>query len=179
MPRRSLRLSRSVAPLLKSFPALAQGLDIEAELTIHALELNMPIMEVASVYKPRPEGSVSKLHTYRDGFRICWTMFYLLKEEYPALRIGLCRRRDWCGTRRHASDRRDHDGPCWRSTRSSTTRPRSATCRAGSSRCRWSFAWPPAPRSIIRSWQHSPAPSTIWRSGSALLPHPCRLRVIF
>ena len=70
---------------VKSFPALAQGFDIEAELTIHALELNMPIMEVDAAYKARPKGSVSKLRTYRDGARICWTIFRLLKEERPLL----------------------------------------------------------------------------------------------
>jgi glycosyltransferase involved in cell wall biosynthesis len=74
---------------VKSFPALAQGFDIEAELTIHALELNMPIMEVDSAYKARPEGSVSKLHTYRDGVRICWTIFHLLKEERPFRFFGI------------------------------------------------------------------------------------------
>jgi glycosyltransferase involved in cell wall biosynthesis len=70
---------------VKSFPALAQGFDIEAELTIHALELNMPIMEVDAAYKARPKGSVSKLRTYRDGAHICWTIFRLLKEERPLL----------------------------------------------------------------------------------------------
>jgi glycosyltransferase involved in cell wall biosynthesis len=74
---------------VKSFPALTQGFDIEAELTIHALELNMPIMEVDSAYKARPKGSISKLHTYRDGVRICWTIFYLLKEERPFRFFGI------------------------------------------------------------------------------------------
>jgi glycosyltransferase involved in cell wall biosynthesis len=74
---------------VKSFPALAQGFDIEAELTIHALELNMPIMEVDAAYKARPKGSVSKLRTYRDGARICWTIFHLLKEERPLLFFGM------------------------------------------------------------------------------------------
>ena len=74
---------------VKSFPALTQGFDIEAELTIHALELNMPIMEVDSAYKARPKGSISKLHTYRDGVRICWTIFYLLKEERPFHFFGI------------------------------------------------------------------------------------------
>jgi glycosyltransferase involved in cell wall biosynthesis len=73
---------------VKSFPALAQGFDIEAELTIHALELNMPIMEVDAAYKGRPEGSLSKLRTYRDGARICRTIFRLLKEERPLLFFG-------------------------------------------------------------------------------------------
>jgi glycosyltransferase involved in cell wall biosynthesis len=70
---------------VKSFPTLAQGFDIEAELTIHALELRMPIMEMDTAFKARPEGSVSKLRTYRDGARICLTIFHLLKEERPLL----------------------------------------------------------------------------------------------
>jgi glycosyltransferase involved in cell wall biosynthesis len=74
---------------VKSFPALTQGFDIEAELTIHALELNMPITEVDAAYKARPEGSVSKLRTYRDGVRICWTIFHLLKEERPLRFFGI------------------------------------------------------------------------------------------
>jgi glycosyltransferase involved in cell wall biosynthesis len=74
---------------VKSFPALAQGFDIEAELTIHALELRIPTTEVDTVYKARPEGSVSKLRTYRDGARICWAIFHLLKEERPLLFFGV------------------------------------------------------------------------------------------
>src|ERR1700724_26508 len=74
---------------VKSFPALTQGFDIEAELTIHALELNMPITEVDAAYKARPEGSVSKLRTDRDGVRICWTIFHLLKEERPLRFFGI------------------------------------------------------------------------------------------
>jgi glycosyltransferase involved in cell wall biosynthesis len=74
---------------VKSFPALAQGFDIEAELTIHAFALRIPTMEVDTAYKARPEGSVSKLRTYRDGARICWTIFHLLKEERPLLFFGV------------------------------------------------------------------------------------------
>jgi glycosyltransferase involved in cell wall biosynthesis len=68
---------------VKSFPALATGFEIEVELTIHALELRMPTAEIDTRYKARPTGSVSKLRTYRDGIRICWTIFYLMKEERP------------------------------------------------------------------------------------------------
>jgi hypothetical protein len=74
---------------VKSFPALAQGFDLEAELTIHALELRVPMIEVEVAYKARPEGSVSKLRTYRDGARIGWTIFHLLKEERPLLFFGV------------------------------------------------------------------------------------------
>jgi glycosyltransferase involved in cell wall biosynthesis len=68
---------------VKSFPALSEGFEIETELTIHALELRMPLAEVDTAYKARSEGSVSKLRTYRDGIRICWNIFYLVKEERP------------------------------------------------------------------------------------------------
>lgn len=68
---------------VKSFPALSSGFEIETELTVHALELRMAIAEVETPYKDRPEGSVSKLHTYRDGLRILKTIAVLLKEERP------------------------------------------------------------------------------------------------
>ncbi|GAB4369356.1 MAG: glycosyltransferase family 2 protein [Kiloniellaceae bacterium] len=68
---------------VKSFPALAQGFEIETELTVHALELRMPVREVMTAYKERPEGSVSKLSTFRDGFRILRTIVRLAKEERP------------------------------------------------------------------------------------------------
>src|SRR4051812_4075483 len=55
---------------VKSFPALAAGFEIETELTVHALELRMPTAEVDTPYKDRPEGSTSKLRTFRDGWRI-------------------------------------------------------------------------------------------------------------
>jgi glycosyltransferase involved in cell wall biosynthesis len=68
---------------VKSFPALSSGFEIETELTVHALELRMPIAEVPTSYKDRPEGSTSKLRTFRDGFRILRTIAILLKEERP------------------------------------------------------------------------------------------------
>ena len=68
---------------VKSFPALAAGFETETELTVHALELRMPITEIVTPYKDRPEGSVSKLSTFRDGFRILWTIMVLVKEERP------------------------------------------------------------------------------------------------
>jgi hypothetical protein len=68
---------------VKSFPALSAGFETETELTVHALELRMPIMEIATPYKDRPPGSVSKLSTFRDGFRILWTIIVLVKEERP------------------------------------------------------------------------------------------------
>jgi glycosyltransferase involved in cell wall biosynthesis len=68
---------------VKSFPALAAGFETETELTVHALELRMPIAEIATPYKDRPEGSISKLSTFKDGFRILWTILVLVKEERP------------------------------------------------------------------------------------------------
>jgi glycosyltransferase involved in cell wall biosynthesis len=68
---------------VKSFPALAAGFETETELTVHALELRLPTAEVQTPYRDRPAGSVSKLRTYRDGFRILRTIFFLVKEERP------------------------------------------------------------------------------------------------
>ncbi len=68
---------------VKSFPTLTAGFEIETELTVHALELRMPITEVATPYKDRPPGSVSKLSTFKDGFRILFMIGRLVKEERP------------------------------------------------------------------------------------------------
>ena len=68
---------------VKSFPALATGFEIETELTVHALRLRMPVAELPTVYRRRVHGSESKLHTVRDGLRILWTIFVLVKEERP------------------------------------------------------------------------------------------------
>jgi hypothetical protein len=68
---------------VKSFPFTATGFAIETELTVHAVRLLMPMAEVDTAYKERPEGSASKLNTYRDGFRILGTIGYLVREERP------------------------------------------------------------------------------------------------
>ncbi len=73
---------------VKSFPALASGFEIETELTIHALELKMPVGEVGATYAARPKGSRSKLSTWRDGFRIFATIIFLFKEVRPARFFG-------------------------------------------------------------------------------------------
>ena len=73
---------------VKSFPALAIGFEIETELTVHALELRMPIEEVSAPYKSRQEGSVSKLNTYRDGIRILWMILKLFRLERPLSFFG-------------------------------------------------------------------------------------------
>ena len=68
---------------VKSFPFTAEGFAIETELTVHAVRLMMPMSEMDTRYKERPVGSVSKLNTYRDGFRILGTIGYLVREERP------------------------------------------------------------------------------------------------
>lgn len=73
---------------VKSFPALAGGFEIETELTVHALELRMPIAEVETPYSSRPSGSASKLNTFRDGWRILRTILLLTKNERPLQFFG-------------------------------------------------------------------------------------------
>jgi glycosyltransferase involved in cell wall biosynthesis len=68
---------------VKSFPALATGFETETELTVHALELRLPIAEIETSYRNRPHGSESKLRTFEDGFRILRTIVLLVKEERP------------------------------------------------------------------------------------------------
>jgi glycosyltransferase involved in cell wall biosynthesis len=68
---------------VKSFPALAAGFETETELSIHALELRMPLGELPTSYRARAEGSTSKLRTYSDGLRILRTIIVLVKEEKP------------------------------------------------------------------------------------------------
>jgi glycosyltransferase involved in cell wall biosynthesis len=74
---------------VKSFPVLSQGFEIETEISVHALELKMPVAEEVTEYSARPEGSESKLSTYRDGFRILRTMATLFRMERPVLFFGL------------------------------------------------------------------------------------------
>ena len=68
---------------VKSFPVLSGGFEIETELTVHALELELPVGEVETPYYARPEGSMSKLSTYRDGWRILRTVLKLYRSERP------------------------------------------------------------------------------------------------
>ena len=70
---------------VKSFPFTAEGFGIETELTVHAVRLLMPMAEIETRYKERPAGSVSKLNTYRDGFRILFTIAALVREERPLI----------------------------------------------------------------------------------------------
>jgi glycosyltransferase involved in cell wall biosynthesis len=73
---------------VKSFPALSRGFETETEISVHALELAMPVAEVVTAYGARPEGSHSKLSTYRDGWRILRTILHLFRIERPVLFYG-------------------------------------------------------------------------------------------
>lgn len=73
---------------VKSFPAMSSGFEIETELVTHALELRMASSELWARYRERPEGSVSKLRTYRDGFRILTLIAKLVKDERPLTFFG-------------------------------------------------------------------------------------------
>jgi hypothetical protein len=72
----------------KSFPALSRGFETETEISVHALELAMPVGEIVTAYGARPEGSESKLSTYRDGWRIMKTILHLYRIERPVLFYG-------------------------------------------------------------------------------------------
>ncbi|MGK6320045.1 glycosyltransferase family 2 protein [Sphingomonas sp. DT-204] len=74
---------------VKSFPVLSGGFEIETEISVHALELKMPVGEVETPYFARPEGSASKLNTWRDGLRILNTIVTLYRIERPMLFFGL------------------------------------------------------------------------------------------
>jgi len=74
---------------VKSFPVLSAGFEIETEISVHALELRMPVGEVETAYGARPEGSHSKLSTYSDGWRILRTIVTLYRMERPALFYGV------------------------------------------------------------------------------------------
>jgi glycosyltransferase involved in cell wall biosynthesis len=73
---------------VKSFPALSRGFETETEISVHALELAMPVGEIVTAYGARPEGSQSKLSTWRDGWRIMRTILHLFRIERPVLFYG-------------------------------------------------------------------------------------------
>jgi glycosyltransferase involved in cell wall biosynthesis len=74
---------------VKSFPVLSSGFEIETEISVHALELTMPVAEQVTAYAARPEGSESKLSTYRDGWRILKTIIRLFRYERPLAFFGI------------------------------------------------------------------------------------------
>ena len=80
---------RAFSPLfVKSFPVLSKGFEIETEMTIHALDNNLLICNVPVNYKDRPQGSHSKLNTYRDGFKVLLTIFNLFRDYKPLKFFG-------------------------------------------------------------------------------------------
>ncbi|MCD8144113.1 MAG: glycosyltransferase family 2 protein [Oscillospiraceae bacterium] len=74
---------------VKNFPVLSRGFEIETEMTIHALDKNFCIQEIPVEYRDRPEGSVSKLNTVKDGVRVLETIFLLLRDYRPMLFFGV------------------------------------------------------------------------------------------
>ena len=70
---------------VKTFPSFSRGFEIETELTIFAMQMRLQIGEIEAEYKSRPEGSFSKLNTFKDGFRILGLMIYLLMTEKPII----------------------------------------------------------------------------------------------
>ncbi|MCL2622902.1 MAG: glycosyltransferase [Planctomycetaceae bacterium] len=74
---------------VKSFPIGSSGFEIETEMSVHTLQLRLPVAEVPTQYGVRPEEAPSKLNTYRDGFRILFTIFGLMTSERPRLLFGV------------------------------------------------------------------------------------------
>lgn len=74
---------------VKSFPILSKGFEIETEMTIHAVDKNFKIKEIPVLYKDRPEGSVSKLNTFKDGIKVLGTIGTLFKEYKPLVFFNL------------------------------------------------------------------------------------------
>ncbi|MEE3452623.1 glycosyltransferase family 2 protein [Dialister sp.] len=75
---------RALSPMfVKTFPILSKGFEIETEMTIHALDKNLLLANVPVTYRDRPKGSVSKLHTFRDGIKVLKTIFMLYKDYRP------------------------------------------------------------------------------------------------
>lgn len=82
---------RAFSPLfVKSFPVLSKGFEIETEMSIFALDKNMQLDTVEVQYRDRPDGSVSKLNTYSDGFKVLLTIVKLFKDYKPLRFFGLC-----------------------------------------------------------------------------------------
>ena len=74
---------------VKHFPVLSKGFEIETEMTIHALDKNFLIKQIPVTYRDRPAGSVSKLNTYTDGFKVIMTIFKLFRDYKPFLFFSL------------------------------------------------------------------------------------------
>ena len=81
---------RAFSPLfVKTFPVLSRGFEIETEMTVHALDKNFNLREIPVNYRDRPEGSVSKLNTVRDGLKVLKTVFLLFRDYRPMAFFGL------------------------------------------------------------------------------------------
>lgn len=74
---------------VKTMPVLSRGFEIESEITLHALEHRIPVLEIPIAYGARPHGSESKLHTLRDGYRVLVTIVRLYKDYRPLRFFGL------------------------------------------------------------------------------------------
>jgi glycosyltransferase involved in cell wall biosynthesis len=75
---------------VKNFPVLSKGFEIETEMTIHALDKNFIIKEVPIAYQDRPEGSISKLNTFSDGYKVIRTIMSLFRDYKPLLFFSSC-----------------------------------------------------------------------------------------
>ncbi len=74
---------------VKSFPVLSKGFEIETEMSIHTLDKNFRLTEIPVEYRDRPEGSMSKLNTIRDGMRVLKTIVALFKDYKPLIFFGI------------------------------------------------------------------------------------------
>jgi glycosyltransferase involved in cell wall biosynthesis len=77
-------------PFVKNFPVLSKGFEIETEMTIHALDKNFLIKEIPIAYQDRPEGSISKLNTYSDGYKVIKTIMSLFRDYKPLVFFSSC-----------------------------------------------------------------------------------------
>jgi glycosyltransferase involved in cell wall biosynthesis len=68
---------------VKTFPAMSTGFEIETELLVHALDLDVPISEIDTIYQERPAGSLSKVSTFKEGIRILWLILQLIRDLLP------------------------------------------------------------------------------------------------
>ncbi len=81
---------RAFSPVfVKTFPALTKGFEIETEMTIHALDRNFLIRQIPVAYRERPADSFSKLHTFKDGFKVIRTILILFREYHPFTFFGI------------------------------------------------------------------------------------------
>ncbi len=130
---------------VKSFPVLSTGFEIETEMSVHALELRMPVGEMVTAYAARPEGSVSKLSTYRDGWRILNMVIRLSRIERPDpfLPVWSVRFSSWSGSSSPFlwSSHICRPGSCRASRQRSWRRASSSSLSCASSPVSFSIRW--------------------------------------